>query len=114
MDLSKYSDQFKILIAEKEKLVATWTVPPDLPFLEGHFPGQPLVPGVVLINLSAYIIIKYFKLQILNGISNSKFIYPVRPESTVTLGVTAKENHRFHVTWTVGDREASEMTLDFS
>lgn len=30
------------------RLVTEWTVPPDADFLRGHYPGRPLVPGVLL------------------------------------------------------------------
>jgi 3-hydroxyacyl-[acyl-carrier-protein] dehydratase len=31
-----------------ESAVAEKTFPPDTPFFQGHFPGAPLVPGVIL------------------------------------------------------------------
>ena len=31
---------------------AEWTIAPDHPALAGHFPGRPIVPGVVLLDRS--------------------------------------------------------------
>jgi 3-hydroxyacyl-[acyl-carrier-protein] dehydratase len=33
-----------------ESLIATFAVPADHPALAGHFPGRPLVPGVMLLD----------------------------------------------------------------
>jgi len=30
------------------RLVTEWTVPPEADFLRGHYPGRPLVPGVLI------------------------------------------------------------------
>ena len=55
-------------------------------FLRGHFPGDPIVPGVILCEIlaqSACVLLKHAmgegKLPVYSGLSNVKFRAPVRP-----------------------------------
>ena len=40
-------------LEEGKRLVASYTFPPDAYFFKGHFPGRPVVPGVLLIEAIA-------------------------------------------------------------
>lgn len=57
--------------------VASWTVPPDHPAFAGHFPGRPIVPGVVLLDHLLASIGQPC------DIANTKFLSPVGPGETV-------------------------------
>ena len=74
-----------------ERIRTTHAFQPDEPYFEGHFPGDPIVPGVVLIecmaqacrlllNLRAGEIIPGF----LVGVETGKFLSIVRPNQTVS------------------------------
>ena len=59
-------------------------------FLQGHFPGEPIVPGVILCEIlaqSACVLMKDQmtdgKLPVYTGLNNVKFRSPVRPGDTV-------------------------------
>ncbi len=56
---------------------ARWTVPPDHPAFAGHFPGRPIVPGVVLLD----------RLLACIGapcdIASAKFLSPAGPGETL-------------------------------
>lgn len=59
-------------------------VPIDHPAYAGHFPGQPILPGVVLLDLAAR------ALQVasgctVTGIAQAKFLSPVRPGEPLLL-----------------------------
>jgi 3-hydroxyacyl-[acyl-carrier-protein] dehydratase len=43
----------RIVSAGAEKIVAERTFPPDTWFFKGHFPGHPVVPGVILVETMA-------------------------------------------------------------
>ena len=56
-----------------------FTIPPDHPCLAGHFPGQPIVPGVVLLDHALSLIGHAIPEMLLAGIPSVKFLWPVLP-----------------------------------
>lgn len=57
-----------------------WTVPLDHPALDGHFPGSPILPGVVLLDIALLAITDAGNIE-LNccEISSVKFLSPAIP-----------------------------------
>jgi 3-hydroxyacyl-[acyl-carrier-protein] dehydratase len=62
---------------------------PQEPFLEGHFPGNPIIPGVLiaeaLAQTAGIAIGAPGKMFLLTAIRAMKFLRPVRPEERVDL-----------------------------
>ena len=57
-----------------------WTVPPDHPAFAGHFPGTPILPGVVLLDVALQIIADASGIALdLCEISSVKFLSPASP-----------------------------------
>jgi hypothetical protein len=66
-----------------ERLV---TIPPDHPAFAGHFPGHPVLPGVALLSLVMETLAE--RAGPAPRIDNAKFLQPVKPGATLTLGLT--------------------------
>jgi 3-hydroxymyristoyl/3-hydroxydecanoyl-(acyl carrier protein) dehydratase len=63
-----------------------FSVPVDHPCLAGHFPGQPIVPAVLILDLSCELLCRLEPgLGSLREVRNAKFTRPVRPGETVRL-----------------------------
>lgn len=68
----------------------TYTVRGDEYFLQGHFPGNPMVPGVILCEMAAQSSVVLFadevagKTPVFTGMKDVKFRHSVRPGDTVT------------------------------
>jgi 3-hydroxyacyl-[acyl-carrier-protein] dehydratase len=77
-----------------------WTVPLDHPAFVGHFPGTPILPGVVLLDLALQIIADSSGIALdLCEISSVKFLSPARPgdELLIQHSVTANGAIRFDI-----------------
>ncbi len=65
-----------------------WTVPPQHPAFAGHFPGRPIVPGVVLLD-QALLLASRLAPQARWSVVQAKFLRPVGPGETLAFTLTA-------------------------
>ncbi len=57
-----------------------WTVPLDHPAFAGHFPGTPILPGVVLLDTALHAIAEASGIELNDcEISSVKFLSPANP-----------------------------------
>ncbi len=62
----------------------------DHPAYAGHFPGWPVLPGVVLLDAALHALAVRLGMQTMPGqIKAAKFLSPVRPGETLTLHYAA-------------------------
>jgi 3-hydroxyacyl-[acyl-carrier-protein] dehydratase len=62
----------------------------DHPSLPGHFPGAPLVPGVLILDEVLSTLRVWQKDYVLTGIRAVKFLQPLNPEQQFTICLSAK------------------------
>jgi 3-hydroxyacyl-[acyl-carrier-protein] dehydratase len=96
------------------------------PYLAGHFPGRPIVPGVILIEAMAQVgAVALLSLPewrdclpLFGGVERVRFRRPVRPgdvvELEVTIGRMLRGFGKGHGTARVGDEVAAEGELIFA
>jgi beta-hydroxyacyl-ACP dehydratase FabZ len=87
-----------IELVPKERIVGIKQVTTNEPFFQGHFPGAPVMPGVLIIEAlaqcGALLVLReienhQMKLPFFSGIKEARFRRPVTPGDTLMLEVTA-------------------------
>ncbi|MDO8771882.1 MAG: hypothetical protein Q7K57_24845 [Burkholderiaceae bacterium] len=75
----------------------TLHIPKDHPAFAGHFPGSPIVPGVVLLDEALHAIASARGLSLDTCyLSSVKFSSPLTPGVAVLLTYEAQSNNSFH------------------
>lgn len=77
-----------------------WTVPLDHPAFAGHFPGTPILPGVVLLDTALQEIANASGIALdLCEISSVKFLSPANPgdELVIQHAISASGTIRFEI-----------------
>lgn len=86
---SRFNHEWLRLSGDAERVVATAVFPNDSGWFAGHFPDNPIVPGVALIALVAEAVSEKGRSEgrslLITGVRRVRFRLPVRPSEEVTL-----------------------------
>ena len=91
----------------------SFRIPASHPSLPGHFPGRPIVPGVVLLDEVMALAALAHPGRRVAGLPAVKFLHPVRAEQDVAVHLSGAED-RIGVSCMVEGREVLRLTLAFA
>jgi 3-hydroxymyristoyl/3-hydroxydecanoyl-(acyl carrier protein) dehydratase len=70
-------------------------IPADSPWFSGHFPGEPILPGIALVHIVRQAItleaLKKGKQLQFHALRRVRFTQPVRPGETLSVNITSEE-----------------------
>lgn len=89
-----------------------WTVPVDHPAFAGHFPGNPILPGVVLLDVALQTIATSCRIAP-DGcvISSVKFLSPAAPGDELTIRHTVSAGGTVHFDINAGTRKIASGSI---
>lgn len=91
-----------------------WKVPVDHPAFAGHFPGSPVVPGVMLLDTALHSIAAATGIALdLCEISSVKFLSPAHPgeELVIRHALSASGTIRFDIVAVAGMRKIASGSI---
>ena len=83
-----------------------FAIPLDHPCLPGHFPGSPIVPGVILLAEVFALLCTAHPGMRVAGLLHAKFLRPVRPGEVVAVSSRATDACRVEFIGAIGNDRA--------
>jgi len=105
-DEENWFELLSVDASQQDKINAECQVPPQSPWFSGHFPGDPILPGVALLSLVNELLEHYNQIHntnlIMSSLKRIKFKKPVRAGNSLhlDLNIVKKEsgiNIRFNI-----------------
>ncbi len=95
-----------------QELAREWIVPTDHPAFPGHFPGRPIVPGVVLLD-HALLLAQELTLQNPCGwqVGQAKFLSPVGPGESLSFKLVRQPSGQIRFTVSGPGRDVASGSL---
>ncbi len=81
-----------------------FVIPHDHPSLPGHFPGRPIVPGVVVLDHAMAALLRDSPAARLAGFDEVKFVAPVFPGAEICVSCSDRSTDRLTFTCAVNGR----------
>ena len=88
------------------------TIPADHPSLAGHFPGNPLVPGVVILDEVIAAIAGVWPDCRVTAVSSAKFVSPLRPDQPLSIKATRVSDRSIRFSCTHDGRTVAQGVLE--
>jgi len=110
------NSEISISKKDQQHINAVFSFKKELDLFRGHFPGNPILPGIFQIEMVKYAIEKSYKCCLcIKSIKKTKFSSLIHPEKSVYLDImiNKKENNQLSVraTLSVDDAVAGKINL---
>ena len=92
---SQWSLLKEVKVTDNNHIEALADVPADSPWFSGHFPGEPILPGVALVSVVKQVILeealrKGIQLQ-LRSLRRIRFTQPIRPGDKLSISINSED-----------------------
>lgn len=94
--------------------LGAFSIAADHPCLPGHFPGAPIVPGVLLLDWIAALVLREHPGFRLAAVAQARFLRPVLPGQVVEVAAAPGAAHRVSFSATIEGSVVVRGSLDLA